>query len=191
MRFSGFALSCHQSSLRGSSAMVLFFQGILTCFMLAVIYFDLTRYIIPNWMVGVLLVLYPVMLFTVPVPPDWMQALWIGLGAFAIGFIIFSLRLMGGGDVKLLTVCCVWIGLPHLIHFIMYTALLGGVLSLALLLLRPAAAWSFARMKHPPAIPRLLTIGEPVPYGIAIALAFLFILWVMGVPGLPAAIVSS
>lgn len=153
--------------------------------MLGVIYYDLTRYIIPNWLNGLLLALYPVMLLMNPLPVDWVQGLMVMGGCFAVGFVIFALRIMGGGDVKMLTVCGLWVGVTAIVDFLFITALLGGLITLLLIVLRYAVAWRFARMEHPPAIPRPLTYGEPVPYGLAISGAFLFLLWIGKLPGLP------
>lgn len=157
--------------------MVLFLQGILSCLMLVVVYLDLTRFRIPNALVAALLLLYPVMLFFVPVPPPWIPAVIIGIAAFVVGFLIFVTKLMGGGDIKLLSVCALWTGPSMIGSFLIYTALFGGVLSIVLWLLRPLCA----RAAN---LPRVLRVGEKVPYGIAIAAAFLFLLWKGRIPGL-------
>lgn len=163
---------------------MLFFQGVLTCFMVTVMFFDLTRYLIPNWLVGLMLALYPVMLVMTPLPVDWLYALLIAAGVFAGGLVIFAKKWMGGGDIKLLIVCALWAGTGGALELLLYTGVLGGVLSLGLWLLRPAIAWYASRRPAPPVIPRLFTIGEPVPYGLAIASAFLIILWMGKIPGL-------
>lgn len=159
--------------------------------MAVVIVFDLTRYIIPNWLNGVLLLLYPFMLWMMPGPVAWGWALLIGAVTFAVGFAMFNFRLIGGGDVKLLAVCALWAGTGASLEFFVYTGLLGGVLSLLLVVTRPAAAWWFSRWKNAPAIPRVLTYREPVPYGLAIAAAFLIVLWLGKIPGLPIGIAFS
>ncbi len=54
-------------------------------------------------------------------------------------FVFFFLRLnvMGGGDAKLLTACAVWFGLTNaLVAFLIYVSLFGGLLTVAILLLR-------------------------------------------------------
>ena len=71
--------------------------ALLTCFMLPIMWFDLTRYVIPNWLVGILLALYPT-LFVFGVPPeDWWHALWVMLLVFIGGVALFHFRVMGGG----------------------------------------------------------------------------------------------
>jgi prepilin peptidase CpaA len=143
--------------------------------MLAVIWLDVTRYIIPNWLVGSVLALYPLVVFMSPVALDWQMAL-AALGiVFAVGYVFFIMRWMGGGDIKLIIACSLWVGLGHLVDFIFVLSIIGGAFSLALLFLRKA-------MPHIPnksgkALPRVLQVGAPVPYGVAIAAAFLLLMW--------------
>lgn len=143
--------------------------------MLAVIYFDVTRYIIPNWLVGSLLAIYPLAVWMTPGEVDWKMALAAMAVTFAVGYVVFAMRWMGGGDIKLIIVCALWVGMKHLPDFIIITALLGGIFALAL--------WSARKLlphlvKRETPWPRILREGEPVPYGVAIALAMLKMVWV-------------
>lgn len=72
----------------------------------------------------------------------------------------------------------------NLADFVIFTALIGGALSLILLLGRLPLSYYFMKFRPNRELPRLLTKGEPVPYGIAIAGAFLILLWQQAVPGL-------
>lgn len=150
--------------------------------MLAVLYFDMTRFIIPNWLVGSLLVLYPVALWLSPVPVDWKMAALGMLIVFAVGYVIFSLKWMGGGDIKLLTACALWVGWNALLDLVVITALLGGLLSIALMMLRK---WLPLLVKREKPWPRILRPGEPVAYGLAIATTFLILLYLGRIPMLP------
>lgn len=156
----------------------------LTLLMLLVIYFDATRYIIPNWLVGILLAVYPLFVFIAPEPVDWVTSLIIALIAFGVGFALFFFKVMGGGDVKLLAVCCLWVGKSMAAHFILYTAFLGGVMAVLILLGRPVAGFYAARFAPDRILPKILLPGEPLPYGIAIAIAFLILLWMEKLPAL-------
>jgi prepilin peptidase CpaA len=75
---------------------------------------------------------------------------------------------MGGGDAKLLTACALWFGLgPGLISFLVNTAVMGGVVTLVILLIRwqaPALLAMGAKLPHS------LVSARKIPYGIAIAL---------------------
>jgi prepilin peptidase CpaA len=84
---------------------------------------------------------------------------------------MFFARTLGGGDVKLLTAAALWVGMKGLLPLIVWVGLAGGVLVLILLLLRQnllfIVAWASPRV--PKSLPRALTTGEKVPYGVAIA----------------------
>lgn len=145
--------------------------------MLAVFWLDATRYIIPNWLVGVVLVLYVPYLFLSPEPVAWTGALGVAVIAFAIGLALFASNVMGGGDVKLLAACCLWVGMDPILEYMILTTLLGGILAMALLAGRPAASYLFLRLaKKDGSLPELLEKGKPIPYGLAIAGAFLILL---------------
>lgn len=142
--------------------------------MLIVLWLDSTRYTIPNWLVGLLLLAYPFAVFTAPAPVEWQTALIGAAITLVLGYGLFALRWMGGGDVKLLAALALWVGISSLLDFMLTVAILGGILSLALIVLRKA-------IPHLPLgerkLPRLLREGQPVPYGIAIAFAFLLLIW--------------
>lgn len=144
--------------------------------MCAILWLDTTRYTIPNWLNATLLLAYPFAVYSAPHTIDWQNALLGGAIALCVGYVIFALKLMGGGDVKLIAVLALWVGLAHLLDFIFITALLGGVLSIILWATRKILPY-FPKLKRGASWPRILTEGEPVPYGIAIALSFLILLW--------------
>ncbi|NBX02776.1 MAG: peptidase [Alphaproteobacteria bacterium] len=139
--------------------------------MLAVMWFDLTRFKIPNWLVGGVMLAYGAACALQPMP--WISGLQAFGLTFAVGYVIFSLRIMGGGDVKLLAACALWVGLSQLLDFISLVATLGGVYALALLIGRKI----LALLPLKKALPRLMRVGEPIAYGLAIALGFLWMLY--------------
>lgn len=163
---------------------MLYVAIILTLLMLTVIFTDLTRYIIPNWLVAILLALYPVLVLLAPTRPDWKMGILAALCMFVAGFLLFVSRVMGGGDVKLLTAASLYTGFLAMPEFMMGVGILGGFLALALLALRPLAMYGCSKMQSSPRLPRVLLQGEPVPYGIAIAISFLVLLWKNLIPGI-------
>ncbi|MBJ7222677.1 MULTISPECIES: A24 family peptidase [unclassified Brenneria] len=116
------------------------------------------------------------------------QTLWALPGAavvLVVGFLLFLTGRLGAGDVKLMSVLCLWVGHGHQIVFVMVTALAGGVLALSLPLLNtvPAAVTMGiqttnrmfkSRLPIPPALPADLLQG--IPYGIAIAFGATYVL---------------
>jgi prepilin peptidase CpaA len=101
--------------------------------------------------------------------PDVAWQLGIALAAFAVFAAMFALKWMGGGDVKLLTALALWIDPEWFLRLLLIMALVGGLLTLVM------GAWHIARRQRD----RLA-----IPYGVAIAIAGL---WVIGAHYLPAA----
>lgn len=146
----------------------------LITMMLATLWFDLTRYKIPNWISGSLLLLYPAAVYLAPGAIDWKMALVGMLMVFAVGYMVFSMRWMAGGDIKLITALSLWVGFAHLLEFIFAFALFGGAFSLFVLVVRkmqPYLPWK-QRFKTP----RLFQNNAPIPYGVAIAGGFLWLM---------------
>lgn len=172
--------SCYGAG-KDAGAIMIITLYLLFC-MLAVLWFDTTRYIIPNWLNASLLVLYPVAVYLAPTSVDWQHALLGTAIVFAVGYLIFAKGWMGGGDVKLIVVCSLWVGWAGLLDFVVLFAILGGVLSVALYAGRKAMP--YLKLQK---LPRILQDKQPVPYGIAIALAFLLMMKMGKIPviGMP------
>jgi len=131
---------------------------------------DLRTFEIPNRLTLVLVLAYP--LAALSAGFVWQQILW----AFALatlvllaGIVMFVLKIMGGGDGKLMAAAVLWTGQERILEFLAYTALAGGLLALTLLLYR--------RMPLAPALSRLPIMRQlhekkqDVPYAIAIGIA--------------------
>ena len=91
----------------------------------------------------------------------------VGLALLVAGFLLFSLRLIGGGDAKLLGAAGVWFGLQDLGSFLTMTVFAGGAVALVVL------AWSLISLHFEVVGARisfgLRQIRPSVPYGYAIA----------------------
>ncbi|MFN8930225.1 MAG: prepilin peptidase, partial [Alphaproteobacteria bacterium] len=88
-----------------------------------------------------------------------------------VTFGLFALNLFGGGDAKLLPALMLWTGWNIAsLQFLFLMAILGGVFALLLLALR-------FMLRRRASLPKLLQPAAPIPYGIAIAMAFLGLLW--------------
>lgn len=92
----------------------------------------------------------------------------IGAGALilAIGIAMFSMRLLGGGDAKLLAAASLWIGFPQLLPFFLCVTVFGGILALVMLLFRRVPA---AVLPGHEWAARLHKNDSGMPYGLAIA----------------------
>jgi prepilin peptidase CpaA len=87
--------------------------------------------------------------------------------------VFFSFGWIGGGDAKLSAAITLWLGADQALTFVVYTALFGGVLTLAILQFRSTALPNAC--SRIPWIAQLHAASSGVPYGIAIASAALFV----------------
>lgn len=160
---------------------MLIFAVIVTIGLLAVCYYDLTRFIIPNELNIGFLLLYPAFVILAPAEIAWWWSLVVMACFFGVGFLMFLANLMGGGDIKLLIVLSLWIGWDpnSLIAFGLWTALSGGILAIFLIVAR-----IMFKHKDKTKLPKVLRWNEPLPYGLAISYAFGFLLWTGQIQGL-------
>jgi prepilin peptidase CpaA len=103
----------------------------------------------------------------------------IGLHAAAaaavlvVAFAFFTQGWVGGGDAKLAAATSLWFGFDHLLQYLVDAALLGGVLTFALI--------NFRLVPLPPHVERWAWVARlhekngGVPYGIALAAAALLV----------------
>ena len=137
---------------------------------------DLTSYTIPNWISLALGVAFGLLATTAGMPLPALEAhVATGLAALVAGMGLFALGWIGGGDAKLLAACCLWFGWPDTEAFLLDTALAGGAFAVLLLVVRGQLVRPFIPAPSGWA-GRLITPGEPAPYGVAIALGALIAL---------------
>lgn len=91
------------------------------------------------------------------------------LAILALGVAAFAFGVMGGGDGKLAAATALWIGPAALPAYLLHTALIGGVLALAILALRARPLPRSLRGRR--WLRRLHAPGRGIPYGIALAAA--------------------
>lgn len=135
--------------------------------------FDVTSYRIPNWIPLALAAGFiPAALVFGLSLADVALHVGVGLAALLAGTILFALRVVGGGDAKLLAAAALWMGWPAVGAFLGWTGIAGGVLTAALILLRRPPLHDAAQ-QAPAWVRRLAEPGGGVPYGIAIAVGAL------------------
>ncbi|MEO8113701.1 MAG: prepilin peptidase, partial [Phenylobacterium sp.] len=90
---------------------------------------DLSSYTIPNWISAALAIAFVPAALVVGVTPVQIGiAIGVGAAMLVVGVIMFALHWLGGGDAKLMAAARLWIGLPGLAPFALYTGLAGGAL---------------------------------------------------------------
>jgi prepilin peptidase CpaA len=126
---------------------------------------DVRSYTIPNW-ISIALVLG--FALAVPFSAGQIPVVYHVLTAcavFAGTFVLFWLRLMGGGDVKLWAAVALWLGPDLIATHVILVAVLGGLLGVVLLVRRTAGRRSDVQ-----------PLRSSVPYGVPIAAAALWLL---------------
>lgn len=87
----------------------------------------------------------------------------------AVAFGLFALRWIGGGDAKLAAATTLWLGFGMTLPYLAYAALLGGVLTILILVVRGIPLNPvLARVGW---LARLHNKRSGIPYGIALAAA--------------------
>lgn len=133
---------------------------------------DLLTMKIPNTLVLYLLGAFALVALLVQLPLDQlaMHAMSGGL-VLVIGFTLFALGWIGGGDAKLAAATALWLGFDNsvLMQYLIYAGLLGGVLTLCILALRGLPLMPV--MARHSWIERLHDRKNGVPYGVALAIA--------------------
>ena len=136
---------------------------------------DIRRRQIDNWLNGAIALGAPAFWWAsgLDLWPDVALQLGVAVLAFVLLAGLFALKMMGGGDVKLLSVLALWVTPAMFGQLLLVMAIAGGVLTLTM------GAWHVARrQRHKLAI----------PYGVAIAFGGL---WVLAINYLPAAAMAA
>lgn len=101
-----------------------------------------------------------------------------------VGFVMFALGWIGGGDAKLAAAISLWLGFDHTLEFAFMSAILGGLLTLLIISARDANISIVAHKIE--WLERFLSGRKGVPYGIALSAAALMIypdtVWLRSLP---------
>ena len=136
---------------------------------------DIASFTIPNFLQLALIGAFAVFVIAIGMQPAVIGShLLAGFVGLAVGFTLFALGFIGGGDAKLFACILLWLGLSDLLDYTMVACLMGGALSLVIIGMRklplPAVligqAW----------IARLHDAKGGIPYGVALAAGAFLIL---------------
>lgn len=148
---------------------------------------DLASYTIPNLLSVAIAAAFVVFAILANMPGAVIGAhAAAGLVALAAGFALFAARFIGGGDAKLFAATALWFGFGDLLTYAVIAALLGGVLTIALLMARRLPLPQILIRQN--WIARLHNAKSGVPYGVALAAGALVVLpdaQVLRIVGLP------
>jgi prepilin peptidase CpaA len=136
---------------------------------------DLASFTIPNFVQIGLLAVFVLLVFMLAMSPSVFGLhLLAGFLGLAVGFTLFALGFVGGGDAKLFACVCLVLGLHDSVDYALLASILGGALTLMLLLGRSLPLPGIlARQGW---IQRLHSADQGIPYGVALAIGAFVIL---------------
>jgi prepilin peptidase CpaA len=136
---------------------------------------DIRRRQIDNWLNATIALGAPLFWWSsgLSLWPEVAIQLGVALATLVLLSGLFALKLMGGGDVKLLTALALWVRPEVFLQLLVIMALAGGVLTIVM------GAWHVMRRQRD----RLA-----IPYGVAIAFGGL---WVLATHYAPAAALAA
>ena len=106
-------------------------------------------------------------------PQDMLAHAGAAAAVLSVTFVFFACGWIGGGDAKLAAAIALWLGFDHLLAYLLYASIFGGILTLAIIRFRltplPQA------LAEQDWVKRLHKLDGGVPYGIALAAAALLI----------------
>jgi prepilin peptidase CpaA len=125
---------------------------------------------ISNWLNGAIALGAPLFWWSsgLALWPDIALQIGVAVAAFAVFAGLFALKMMGGGDVKLLTALALWVSPVIFMQLLVVMALFGGLLTVILV------CWHTMRRQKD---------KLKIPYGVAIAFGGLWVLAVNYLPG--------
>ena len=104
---------------------------------------------------------------------DFLSHFGAGAVVLVVAFGCFAMGWIGGGDAKVAAAAGLWFGFAHLLNYLLYASLFGGVLTLLLLQFRQ---WPLPYpLTGQPWLLRLHAKESGIPYGIALAVGALMI----------------
>src|SRR5580698_4498353 len=96
---------------------------------------DLASFTIPNFIQVALLAVFVVLVFALGMTPGvFATHLLAGFVGLMVGFALFALGFVGGGDAKLFACVALALGLHDLLNYALMASIFGGALTVCLLL---------------------------------------------------------
>jgi len=149
----------------GAEVLVLF---VLPALLALAAGWDIASYTIPNLLPLAVIAAFVVFVFAAGLSGAALGAhLAAGAVGLAAGFALFAAGVVGGGDAKLFAATAMWFGFGDLVSYVLAASVLGGGLTLILLMLRQIPLPQ-ALMRQPWLV-RLHDTRAGIPYGAALA----------------------
>jgi prepilin peptidase CpaA len=141
---------------------------VLPALLIAAAVWDLASFTIPNGIQVALLLGFAVFVFASHMSAGVFSGhLLAGFLGLVIGFSLFALGYIGGGDAKLFACVCLWFGMHDLLLYALIASVLGGALTLILLTMRKRPLPALLAQQG--WLIRLHDARQGIPYGVALA----------------------
>jgi prepilin peptidase CpaA len=141
---------------------------VLPALLIAAGVWDLASFTIPNGIQIALLAGFAVFIFASHMSAGMFSShLLAGFLGLVIGFSLFALGYIGGGDAKLFACVCLWFGMHDLLVYALVASVFGGGLTIALLTIRQLPLPSV--LSGQGWLLRLHNAHQGIPYGVALA----------------------
>ncbi|MDH5412147.1 MAG: prepilin peptidase [Alphaproteobacteria bacterium] len=137
---------------------------------------DVAMYRIPNIVVLMILVLYPIYVIAAPGEQPWLAAVGIFVFTIAVGIPLAHFRIFGAGDMKLLAAILLWAGPALAPLAVLFSALSGGLIAVLMLTkVRFVIAGAFTSMGKE-SLGKMF-LAKNMPYGVGLAFGGVFVGW--------------
>jgi len=136
---------------------------------------DITSYTIPNFLQIALIASFVAFVAASGMAPAAIGAhLLAGVLGLAVGFTLFALGYVGGGDAKLFACITLWLGFHSLPEYALMASILGGALTIVLIVARRLPLPEILRGQS--WILQLHDARGAIPYGVALSAGAFLIL---------------
>ncbi|MBY0292897.1 MAG: prepilin peptidase [Alphaproteobacteria bacterium] len=161
--------------------------------------YDFSFYRIPNLLLAALLVLYGLFAPFSLSSDALLNSLIVFGVVLSIGFALFVLKIIGGGDAKYIAVASLWVGFPGVIQLLFFITTAGALLALVYLFLKyymaKSSDWGWKQIQNAERrlpILQYVWLGSGVgpedgvrenidarmiPYGVAIAIGAIIVMF--------------
>ena len=137
---------------------------------------DIAMYRIPNIVVLMIIVLYPIYVVVAPGEQEWLWSLGIFALTIAVGIPLAHFKIFGGGDMKLLAVILLWAGPALASPALVLSVVAGGLIAILMLtrvrFLIAGALTSIGRESL-----GKMFLAKNMPYGVGLAFGGVFVGW--------------
>ncbi len=129
---------------------------------------DIASFTIPNFLQIALIASFAAFILATGMAPAAIGAhLLAGFLGLVVGFTLFALGYIGGGDAKLFACIALWLGFRNLPEYALTASIMGGVLTILIITLRRLPLP--ASLMEERWILKLHDARGAIPYGVALA----------------------